>query len=269
MTTLISPLRVAPLALLLLIAPGLVARAGAQAAPTAAEPKPTAPLPTAIDVLSKYRTAIGGETAIRKHTSRTFSGNFEIPAQGMKGDLKIIAAAPDRMKLTIALGGLGDIERGYDGKIGWAIEPGVGPRLLQGRELDELKHSADFYDELHDPSKYSSVVVVGRGPFEGQECYEVKLVRNSGFTYNEFFDVNTGLLIGVKMNATSQMGTLPVTTVVSDYKAFDGVLTPTVTHQKMMGLELVTTINSVSYEPLSEAVFVPPPPIVALASEKK
>src|SRR5262245_553632 len=56
-----------------------------------------ATLPDAAVVLKKFRTAIGGEAAIRKHTARTVTGHFELPAQGMKGELKIVAAAPDRM----------------------------------------------------------------------------------------------------------------------------------------------------------------------------
>jgi zinc protease len=269
-----TPAHAAALTVLALVA-SLAARLPAQTAPATAQPPaataqpPATPLPAATDVLKKYRTAIGGEAAIRKHTFRTISGFFEIPAQGMKGELTILAAAPDRMKLSISLAGLGNLERGYDGKVGWSIDPAVGPRLLLGRELDELKHSADFYDDLHDPSKYTSIIVVSQGLFEGEDCYEVQLVRTSGFTYNEFFSVKSGLLTGVKMNATSQMGTVPVTTVVSEYKPFGGVLTPTITHQKMMGFETVTTITAVSFDPVDAKVFALPPSISALAGQSK
>ncbi len=85
--------------------------------------------------------------------------------------------------------------------------------------------------------------MVGQNVFEGAECYEVKLVRTTGFEYTEFFNVKTGLLAGMKMNATSQMGTIPVVQVVSDYKTFGGVLTPTVTRQQMMGVESEMTIT--------------------------
>jgi hypothetical protein len=220
-------------------------------------------------VLAKYRAAIGGEENIRKHTARTVTGTFEIPAQGMRGDLTVLAAAPDRMKLTISLPGLGDMQRGYNGTVGWSLDPAIGPRLLDGRELDELKHSADFYDDLHDLSRYASVTVLGKTAFEGQECYEVKLVRASGFEYTEYFNVETGLMVGVKMNASSQMGSIPVTTSVSDYKDFGGVLAPTVTRQKMMGLESVTTITAVKYDPIDPATFELPPAIAALAAQKK
>lgn len=258
---------------LLLVVPFVAlcgSRPAAQAAAPASAPVVTAAaLPDAAVVLKNYRTAIGGEAAIKKHTARIVMGHFELPAQGMKGELKIVAAAPDRMKLTITLPGMGNLERGYDGTVGYSLDPAVGPRILDGPELEELKYSADFYDDLRDPTKYASAVVVSQGPFEGEDCYEVKLVRKSGFAYHEFFSVKTGLLTGVKMNVTSQMGTVPVTTVHSDYKTFGGVMTPTVTRQKMMGLESVTTIDAMTFEPVDAKAFALPDAIAALAAQTK
>jgi hypothetical protein len=244
-------------------------RASAQpptSAPAAAAP---AALPSVDEVLKKYRAAIGGEDAIKKHTTRLVKGTFEIPAQGMRGDLTIMAAAPDRIRVLVTLPGLGELQRGYDGTLGWSIDPAIGPRLLEGSELAEFKHSADFYDDLHDPAKFKSVTVVGKTTFEGQECYEVKLVKDSGFEYTEFFSAGTGLLVGGKLNASSQMCSVPVTSAVSEYKTFGGVMVPTITRQRMMGLEQVTTVVSVSFDPIDPKAFDLPPAIAALAAQKK
>ena len=257
----------------LLLCLGLLAAAGAavqgsQAPAASAVPKPAA-LPSAAEVLQRYRAAIGGDAAMKKHTARTEIGSFEISGQGMKGDLKVVAQAPDKMHQWITLPGLGSIEQGFDGSIGWSIDPAVGPRLLEGKELDQLKYAADFYQELHDPAKYSSMTVVSRGPFEGEDCYEVKLVRTSGFELTEFFSTKTGLMAGVKMSATMQMGSVPVMTTLGEYKPFGGVLTATMSHQKMMGLESVMTINSVSFDPVDPKAFDLPPQIAALVKQQK
>jgi hypothetical protein len=243
----------------------------ASAQPPASAPAAAAPaaLPSVDEVLKKYRAAIGGEEAIKKHTTRLVKGTFEIPAQGMRGDLTIMAAAPDRIRVLVTLPGLGELQRGYDGTLGWSIDPAIGPRLLEGSELAEFKHSADFYDDLHDPAKFKSVTVVGKTTFEGQECYEVRLVKDSGFEYTEFFSAGTGLLVGGKLNASSQMGSVPVTSAVSEYKAFGGVMVPTITRQRMMGLEQVTTVISVSFDPIDPKAFDLPPAIAALAAQKK
>jgi hypothetical protein len=238
-------------------------------APVASTPPVVPALPTADEVLKKYRAAIGGEEALRKYTARSVRGTFEIPAQGMKGDLSIMAAAPDLIRVLVTLPGLGELQRGYNGKFGWSIDPAIGPRLLEGSELAEFKHSAEFYEDLHEPAKFKSIKVVGKTLFEGQDCYEVKLVRDSGFEYTEFFSVATGLLVGGKLNASSQMGSVPVTSVVTDYKAFGGVLMPRVTRQRMMGLEQVTTIISVTFDPIAPQTFELPPAIAALAAQKK
>jgi len=234
-----------------------------------ASPAVSPALPNADEVLKKYRVALGGEEAIKKHTTRSVKGTFEIPAQGMKGDLSIMAAAPDMIRVMVTLPGLGERQRGYDGKLGWSIDPAIGPRLLEGSELAEFKHSADFYDDLHDPKKFKSITVVGKTVFEGQDCYELKLVKDSGFEYTEFFSVATGLIVGGKLNASSQMGSVPVVSAVSDYKAFGGVLVPTITRQRMMGLEQLTTVISVSFDPIDPKAFELPPAIAALAAQKK
>jgi hypothetical protein len=256
-----------------------VATSSTQATATEAHPPPTSEppperpdseaLPDALQILSTFREAIGGESAIKKHSSRTVTGIFELPLAGTKGDVRIVAAAPNRMKMTISLPGVGNLERGYDGKIGYSIDPVMGPRLIEGPELEELKYSADFYDDLHDMSKYASAVVVSKGIFEGEECYEVKLVRPSGFTRNEFFSVKTGLLHGAKMNPTSDAGTIPVTTTLSDYKSFGGVMIATVARQKLMGLDSVTTITNVSFEPVDAKALALPEAVAPLTRQAK
>ncbi len=235
----------------------------------AAEPAPVetpAPAPdTAEWVLARYRDAIGGEAAIRSHTTRTVRAVFEIPAQNMRGDLTMLAAAPDRMLMTISLPDLGDIRTGFDGRVGWSIDPAIGPKLLDGRELDELRHSADFYDDLHDPAAFTSIVLLGRAPFAGEECYEVRLVRPSGFELTKYFSVQTGLLVGVRTNTATQMGSIPVTTFFGDYREFGGVLFPMVTRMKIMGLEQVITVQSVDFGAIDPKTFELPPSIAALA----
>jgi len=58
-------------------------------------------------------------------------------------------------------------------------------------------------------------------------------------------------------------------TTLGEYKPFGGVLTATMSHQKMMGLESVMTINSVSFDPVDPKVFDLPPQIAALVKQQK
>jgi len=235
----------------------------------AAPPQPAPveqPAPDTVEwVLARYREAVGGEAAIRSHTARTIRAVFEIPAQNMRGEMTIWAAAPDRLRTVLSVPGLGEIERGFDGRIGWSIDQAIGPKLLDGRELDELRHSADFYDDLHDPDAFASIELLGRVSFGGEECYEVKLVRPTGFEYTEYFSVKTGLIVGVRTSTATQMGSIPVTTFFEDYREFGGVLVPTVTRMRMLGLEQVITVQSIDFGEIDPGTFELPPAIAALA----
>jgi hypothetical protein len=242
------------------------ARAGTQVARSEQAAAPA--LPSVDDVLEKYRRAIGGPAAIKKHRSRRILGRFELTAQAIGGPLEIVSAAPDRLLLRMELGGLGRVERGFDGKSGWSIDPGIGPRLLEGRELEELRHSADFYSELKDVSQFASATLVERTVFENKDCYVVKLVRPYGVEVTEYYDTGTGLLAGSRMNSTSAMGTIPTTVVVDEYKTFDGVLLPTKARQRAMGVEWVLVTTSVEHDKVPADAFVVPPEIVALRSKQ-
>jgi hypothetical protein len=228
-------------------------------------PRASAALPTAAEVLARYRKAIGGDAAITGHTSRRVSGRFEMPAQGMSGPLELLAAAPNKTRMRIELAGLGTVERGFDGHVGWAVDPAIGPRLLVGRELDEMKHTADFYYDLRLPESGVTMTVVERAPFEGRECYTVRVVRASGFEVLEYYDVETGLAAGYRMSSTSPMGTVPsVVTVVNEYKPFGPLLMPTVMQQRAMGIDSVLRITEVAYDTVPADAFALPPAIKAL-----
>ena len=256
-----------PPVLLALLLTGLsVAPAVAQPAP-AAEVPPA--LPSAAEVFQRYRQAIGGTDVLRRHRSRRIAGRFELSGQAIGGSLEILSAAPDKVILRMELGGLGRVERGFDGTIGWSLDPAVGPRLLQGRELDELRDSAEFYSELKDPSRFTSASVTGRTMFEGRECYVVRLVRRSGIEVTEYYDASSGLIAGSRMNSTSAMGSVPTTTVVDEYRTFDGVLMPTKVRQRAMGVESVLTTTSVEHNRVPPAAFVPPAEIAALRQDRE
>src|SRR5688500_6027180 len=94
---------------------GMIAGGGLLLAAQAPAPTPAvqsntravAPLPPAMEILSRYTRAIGGEGAIRKYRSRRALGRFELRAQGISGPIEILAAAPNRVLIRITLGGLG------------------------------------------------------------------------------------------------------------------------------------------------------------------
>jgi hypothetical protein len=236
--------------------------------PQAAEAGGADRLPRASAILARYTRAVGGEPAIRKYRSRRAVGRFELRAQGISGPIEILAAAPNRTLIRITLEGLGELLRGYDGGIGWSVDPAVGPRVLSGRELEEAQYAADFYSDIYTPADYASMTVVERGPFEGRDCYTVKLVRPSGFESLEYFDAQSGLRIGGRMTSTSMMGSVPdVVTVFGEYREFGGIMTPLTATQRAMGVESLLTIERIEYDTVHDDELKLPPAIAALAGK--
>jgi hypothetical protein len=253
----------------LLVAPGLVIAQGAQEAQT---PKPAAPpatvppasLPTARAIIDRYIEAVGGRKAILAHSSSRASGTMTVPSSGISGTLEVYGAKPNKSLVKITMGGIGEITEAFDGKIGWSLNPMTGPRLTEGKELEEKAFDADFYSDLHEPGRYVSMTTVGQVEFDGRQCYKVSLIRKTGGEDLEFYDVKTSLKAGVIGTRESQMGPINVTQFQSDYKKYGGLLVPTTMKQSAMGVQHTITLTAVEFDTVDPAVFTPPAPIKAL-----
>jgi hypothetical protein len=238
----------------------------------AAPPKPAADakLPPAKEIIAKYVQAIGGKEAILKYTAMRAKGTFELSSQGQNsaGELEVLRAKPNKQVVKINIQGTGQIVAGFDGKTGWLIVPGAGPMLLQGTMLDQARDDAVFYNQLHEESNYRSLETAALTQFDGQECYQLKLVSKSGREVTEFYDVKTRLLAGYKAMQESLQASLEVTGRLFDYKKFGDWLQPTRLAQKMPGIDQTITISSISYEPIPDREFEPPAELKALLKDQ-
>lgn len=224
-----------------------------------------ASLPAARDVLDRHVKAIGGREAVLSHKSAHATGTFSVPSSGMVGTIETFGAAnPDRVVVRITIPGLGEMANGFDGSHGWAMTPMTGPMLQQGKELDQTRLDADFYGELRDSKKYSSMKTIEKTVFEGRPCYKLSLVRKDGNEDFEFYDVENGLRAGSINTRESPMGTVTTTSVETDYRKFGNLLQATTLVQKMMGIEQKLTLSSIEYDTVSASVFELPPAIKAL-----
>lgn len=228
-------------------------------------PQPTGPLPTASDIFTKSIQAIGGEAAIRKHTSMVTKGTVSMPATGMSGKLEVFTLAPNKILTLLKILGVGNITQGFDGTVGWRIDPMVGPSLMEGSMLEELKKSSDMYKDL-DPSKiWTKAETKGAVNFGGVPCYEIAVTGGPG-DGALYYDIQTGLTRGMMLTVESPMGKMPSTTMMSDYKEFDGVKIATRTDVEMMNMKHILVVDSVDYKSIDPAIFNLPPEIKALVS---
>lgn len=171
------------------------------------------------------------------------------------------------MQMVTNIAGMGDIQAGYDGTIAWAADPMQGPRILSGKELEQIRDESDRRTTVRDPQLFTSMTTVADTTMNGEKCYEVKLVWKSGRETFDCYSAASGLLVGSRSVQTTSMGAVPVITLFNDYKKFGDVMAATKTTMEMMGQQQILTITSIELG--NGAVITPPPAVQALAKPKQ
>jgi hypothetical protein len=237
---------------------------GQQPAPAQQPQASSAPLPSAKELVAKHIAAIGGEAAFKAISSLHATGQFELSAQGVTGELDLIAARPAKLLLRVDIASVGHVESGFDGKNGWSIDPLAGPTLLTGRALSEMAEDAWFDSALHSADHVKELTTVARTQFDKRPAYQVKVVYMSGVQQTEYFDAETGFQIGSETERETPMGVLPTTTMLREYKKFGTLMQATVLLQRTMGIDQLFRIASYEYNTVPANAFDPPPQIKAL-----
>jgi hypothetical protein len=226
-----------------------------------------APSLEASDVYTRYVEALGGRETLARYSSSRALGEFAMPRQGIRGDLEVFGAEPNKMLVRVEIPGVGVVRQGYDGEVGWSINPATGAMVLEGMMLDQLRQQADFLGPLAMESYVDSARVVADTVFDERPCQKVRLVTKWGEEYFEFFDVETGLLAGTVRRQASPMGPMETTTVVAEYQDFGGILVPARTVQETMGMEQVITVTAVEFDTVDPEVFTLPAEIAAMVAK--
>ncbi len=223
--------------------------------------------PTPAEIIARFVEGLGGEDALRARTSATMKGPMEIPAVGLTGDATIYTMAPDKYLETAAIPGFGDQIRGFNGKIGWQEDPMQGAQVLDGEMLKQAARNARFYSELEYDELYPEQTVAGKVDWNGQSAWQLDLVDQDGGEHTHYFSEDTGLLVGMEMTLTSEMGSADATINTGEYKDFGGVMAPSRVIVAIMGMEIIQTMESVTWNDVDESVFEPSDAIKALLPE--
>lgn len=221
-------------------------------------------LPSGRAIVAKHVEAIGGEAAYRAIKSVRARGRFSIAAQGIGGTVELISARPAKILSRMTLSGIGQIENGYNGSIGWILSPISGPELLTGRQLAEVADDAWFDATLHSPDHVKELTTVGRVEFDGHQAFRVRVVSQTGIEQTEYFDTQSGLLIGSEAVRATPQGQVPTVTIMRDYKKFGAILQATTFIQRAAGFEHIVTLTSCDYDVVDDDAFDPPASVKAL-----
>jgi hypothetical protein len=222
------------------------------------------PLPSGAEVIAKFITAIGGADAYKAVSFVHARGTFEMPAQNITGDFELFGARPAQALVRITIGPIGRAESGFNGEVGWLIDPMSGPSLMKGRMLVEMKNDSQFDGALHLPGFVKDSTTVAREGFDGHPAYKLKVTFASGQEQFEYYDVETGLQIGKEGSRETPMGELSATTIYRDYKKAGRLMQAMTQIERTMGVEQVLHVTSFDYDALPKDTFEPPPAIKAL-----
>jgi photosynthetic reaction center cytochrome c subunit len=199
---------------------------------TAAVPAPAlapgAEAPTAFQILSKYVAALGGETAIRKVTSRVAMGS--VIAGGSQTPIEILTKAPNK-RVSITHSSASDSFTAFDGAAGWMGNTGRPARAMSTSESGASGLDAEFYLSLRVAELYATLRRGRPEAINGVEC-EV-LIGSNPATANTnrppvrmYFDKNSGLLLRIVRYAENPLGRNATQIDYSDYREQDGVKMP-------------------------------------------
>ena len=220
-------------------------------------------LPSAAALTAKYATAVGAPAFLAAKAVVT-KGGLSMPAAGLNATFEMTQLAPNQMQMVTTIPGMGEVQVGYDGTTGWAMDPMQGPRVLAGKELDQMKDEADRRAIARSADLFSAMETLKDTTFNSERCYLVKLTWKSGRETFDCYSPTTGLLVASRSVQKTAMGEIPVITLFSDYKKFGDVTVATKTVQELMGQQQILTVSSVEFKDGAGVTIAPPAAVQAL-----
>jgi hypothetical protein len=214
--------------------------------------------------VDRFVKASGGEAALQAIKSMRVKGTFSIAGQSLAGDLDMMSARPNKSLMRVSIPAIGTVEEGFDGKVGWSIDPLQGPSLVTDRQLSERADEAWFDAELHKDDYVKEMSVVGRESLDKRDVYRVKVVTIRGNEQFELYDAENGLQVAVEASRDTPLGIVPSVALMKEYQKFGAVLMPTKVVQRVLGQEHVFALTSYEFNSVPANTFDLPPTIKAL-----
>ncbi len=184
------------------------------------------------EIMQKTIDALGGESAMRKITSRITKAEVDFENQGLKGTAVTYEKSPTSAENEISVIAFGKtiatIRNYFNGTSG-GDETSFSPAgTLTGNSLENAKINNDFYRYLNWKNGLKSSDVKGTEKVGEDDCYVVLLTPEKGSEIRYWISTKTFLplkMLTLDVDATSQR-TTPTVQTFSDYRAVDGVKMP-------------------------------------------
>lgn len=255
-----------PFAPILLAVAGLVMSASAQdSAPDSVVREQS--LPTAKQINELMIEFSGGEDAFLNPMSIKSVGSFAVPMAQLKGVMTTWTAPPNLMRVDIDIPGLGTTKTGFNGTVGWTLDPTRGPSLMDGEMLDEIRRESDPAAVTKLLEYFDVAEITGRETFEGAECVVLRLEKGK-LVQDRLVEEKTGRVVGIRTTMPTPMGDIPSVSIIEEWITIGPRKVPSKTVIKAMGMEQVMKIDKAMVDPIDAGIFALPPAIQALADAR-
>jgi hypothetical protein len=228
---------------------------------TTPKAEPKAVTLTAEQILDKAVDMSGGRAAYEKHSSLVLKGNFSIPAQSLSGTIEVFSKAPNMTYARTTIPGIITQTEVFDGTNGWSKDSMTGLRTKTASELAVARRSSVFNADLKWRELWKGVELVGRNKVGERDAYVVKFIPKDGegSAQTNYYDAESFLLLRSDLVQESPMGTMPVTTLFSDYRPVGGIKTPFSIEYQTSLMTMTMTVTEVNYDvAIEDSMFVKP-----------
>ncbi len=179
--------------------------------------------PSGIELVDASIEAIGGADALAAIENAILTYTVLIPAQGIEGKIVVRYLAPNQMEIHQSFPSLSDGTHGTDGTFGWATDNMMGPRLMEGVELQTTLRDASLTWMSEFETFYPEPGVVRRVENEDRALWKLEATSAWGTPDSFAFDANTGLMFNMATRAETPMGPIPVTLEFRNYQEMSGL----------------------------------------------
>jgi zinc protease len=192
-------------------------------------------------ILQKAIAAYGGKDAIAAVKDVSMTGSASV--QGMTIEVKQKQIIPSAFLQEVSMQGM-VLEKKMlkDGQYSQSGQGGS--KELSEKDKEEISEDAMLIPETYLLSQNGySFSVKGVEPVEGKDAYAVEVSTPAGRKYTNYYDVASGLMVKKTTVQEGPQGSMPISTFMNDYKAFNGVQLPTklVVDQGMMKFDIKFT----------------------------
>ncbi len=237
----------------------------------AALPAQQTALPPAAGILDRFVEVTGGRAAYEKHHNEQASGALVLSAQGIRGDMTIYSAEPNKTVVKVTIAGVGEIVNGTDGTVAWEKSPFQGPRLIEGAELADLLREARFNGPIHWREMYAKAETIGEEKLGDEDAWKVRMTpQGEGHDETVWFGKKSGLMLKQAGTRSSSMGDISYENTFSDYRKVGGILSPFKGEEKAAGQDITTEMKTVNFDvEIPEGTFAVPADIKTLLDRQK